>query len=99
MSSLPVYYIETGDMLGLWGWFFNNYLPYGLMWIVVSIVIFAIGYGKNKDLAISGAIMSFFLGIIGEFIPVEARMYYYVFLAMILAVLVIRLFKSSQVVN
>jgi membrane protease YdiL (CAAX protease family) len=91
MSSLPFVLLMQGDVAGALKAFFDLYIPYGMFYIFMGALIFAVVYGKTKSYGIAGIIFILFCTLIGSAVPVEIQPFLLLLIGFILAVMLIQM--------
>ena len=93
MADVPMYYLGQGDPVQALLWVFNDYIPYGVIWLLIGIAIFGTTYGKSKSAAIGGFVFAMFLSIVNVVLPVEVQMYFTVIVGVMLFMVVYRILR------
>ena len=86
-------YLSQGDVSSFMLWLFNEYLPYGIMWLLIGIAIFSTSYQKSKSAAISGFTFSMFLAIINAVLPPEVQAYFTILVGVLLFMVIYRIVR------
>lgn len=76
MADQPMYYLSQGQYQEALLWIFNDYIAYGVVWLLWGLAIFGVTYGKSKSAAIAGMIFSMFLYFINTQLPPEVQAYF-----------------------
>lgn len=90
MATLPFTLLLQGDIPGALGALLGNYIPYGMFWLFLGGIIFALVYGKTKSYGISGIIFILYSTLVGAVIPLEMQPYLLLLIGLMLAVMLIR---------
>ncbi len=88
-----MYYLSQGDVGRALMWVFNDYIGYGIVWLLIGIAIFSVTYGKSKSVGISGFVFSMFLALINMLLPVEIQAYFALIAGTLLFMLVYRIVR------
>lgn len=78
-GEVPMYYLSQGQYDQALMWVFSVYMPYGIFWALIGIVIFATVHEKSRSAAISGCILSAFFFIVNtipDAVPYEVQPYF-----------------------
>lgn len=76
MADVPMYYMSQGEFLQALQWVLNQYIGYGIIWLLIGIAIYATTHEKSRSAAISGLLIAMFLALAGGVLPVEAQAYF-----------------------
>ena len=95
MPTVPFTLIENADYGGALLWVFSDYLGFGMIWMLLGIVIFALVYSKTKSVAISGVVFIAFIAAIGAVLPPEIQKYYLLIIGVLLFILLIKLWLGE----
>ena len=91
--SLAFTLLMEGNVLGALQWIYSNYIPYGLFYVLIGIMVFGISYSKSRSYAIGGMVLTLFCTMIGALIPQELQNMLLLIIITMAAVLLIRVFK------
>ncbi len=92
-GELGWYYLTQGQYQQALLWVFNDYIGYGVVWLLVGVAIFATTYDKSKSAGISGFIFAMFLSLINVLLPVEVQMYFALIVGIMLFMVVYRIVR------
>lgn len=92
-GELPMYYLSQGQVDKALLWVFNDYIGYGIVWLLIGVAIFSVSYGKNKSAAITGFIFAMFLSQINYLLPVEVQGYFALIVGIMLFMVVYRVVR------
>lgn len=93
MADVPMYHISQGDYTEALLWVFNDYVGYGIIWLLFGVIIFSTSYQKSKSAAIGGLAFSMFLGMVNFLLPVEIQTYFTVLVGTLLFIVVWRIIR------
>lgn len=93
MSSEAMYYISQGQFVQALLWVFNNYIGYGIIWVLLGLMIMGTTYKKSKSTAISGFFFALFLGTINVFLPVEVQAWFTLIIAILFFMVLYRVLR------
>lgn len=93
MADQPMYYLNQGQYDEALKWMFNDYIGYGIIWLLIGVAIFSTSYQKSKSAAIGGLVFSMFLGLINSFLPIEVQGYFTVLVGVLLFMVVYRILR------
>lgn len=93
MNEIPMSYLNQGDVLGALRWVFNNYIGYGIIWLLIGITIYGVTYKKSKSTAVSGLIFSMFLALINSQLPIDVQAYFTLLSALMLFMVIYRVVR------
>lgn len=91
MTTLPFQFLMQGDLAGALASVFNNYIAYGMIWLLFGGIIFALVYGRTKSYGISGIIFAIYAALIGTVVPVEMHPYLLLLVGILMAVMMFKL--------
>jgi hypothetical protein len=92
-GEIPMMYLSQGRADQALLWVFNDYIGYGIVWLLVGIAIFSVTYGKSKSAAISGFVFAMFLSLINVLLPVEVQSYFALIAGVMLFMVVYRIVR------
>ena len=93
MADQPMYYLSQGEYDNALLWVFNEYVGYGIVWLLIGIAIFSTSYNKSKSAAIGGLVFSMFLGLINSLLPIEVQAYFTVLVGVLLFMVVYKIIR------
>lgn len=93
MADLPMYHLSQGNYDEALLWVFNDYVGYGIVWLLIGVAIFSTSYQKSKSAAIGGLVFSMFLGIVNFMLPVEIQTYFTLLVGTLLFMVVWRIIR------
>lgn len=91
MTTLPFMYLMQGNLTAALAEIFNNYIAYGMIWILFGGILFALVYGKTKSYGISGIIFAIYAALIGAVVPVETQPYLLLLIGVLMTVMMFKL--------
>lgn len=94
MTSMWFTYLNNGDFLGALNSVYNNYIPYGLFWIFIGILVFGVVFGKTKSYSISTVIFILYSSIAGFMIPKEVQVYFYLIIGIMLTAMFVKMIRG-----
>lgn len=92
-QTLPFTLLMQGDVIGALSWVFNSYIPYGLLWVFIAVLVFAISFSKSKSYGIAGIVVVSFFTMIGPFVPQELQAVLLLIIIVMGVALLIKIFK------
>ncbi len=93
MSSLPFTQVTDGNWVEALETVFNTVFPYGLFWIIIGLLIFAVVQTKSRSYGVSGIVMVFYFGIVSTLMPVEIQPFILLFIGILGFMLFIRAWR------
>lgn len=93
MADQPMIYLSNGQYDQALLWIFNDYVGYGIIWLLLGVAIFSVSYSKSRSAAIGGLVFSMFLGLINSLLPVEVQAYFTILVGVLLFMVVYRIIR------
>jgi len=93
MADQPMIYLSNAEYDQALLWIFNDYVGYGIVWLLVGVAIFSVSYQKSRSAAIGGLVFSMFLGLINSLLPVEIQAYFTILVGVLLFMVVYRIVR------
>ena len=93
MADVPMYYLSQGEFAEALLWVFNDYIGYGIIWLLIGLSIFSTSYQKSKSAAVGGLVFSMFLGIVNALLPVEVQSWFTILVGVLLFMVVWRIIR------
>lgn len=88
-----MFYLSQGRVDQALLWIFNDYIGYGIIWLLWGIAILSVTYEKNKSAAISGFVFSLFLSLVNWLLPVEIQAYFALIAGVLLFMVIYRIVR------
>ena len=93
MADVPMYHLNQGNYEEALLWVFNDYVGYGIVWLLIGVAIFSTSYQKSKSAAIGGLVLSMFLGMVNFLLPVEVQSWFTILVGVLLFMVVWRIIR------
>lgn len=93
MAEVPMLLFSQGDYEGALLWVMNDYVGYGIVWILIGIAVFSTSYQRSRSAAIGGLVFSMFLGLINSLLPVEVQTYFTILIGLLLFIVVWKIIR------
>ena len=87
------YYYTQGEWQAGIEWILQDYIPYGIIYILIGIMVAGTSWKKNKSVAITGFVFTMFLGFVQSLLPVEVQAYFAVLIAVFLFMIIYRVLR------
>jgi len=84
LTEQAMVYVMAGQYDQALLWIFNDYIGYGIIWMLIGLMLFSVTYQKSRSAAISGLVFAMFLSVINVLLPVEIQMYFVIFVGILL---------------
>jgi len=99
MVSEQFNYLITGDVIGAWRWFMDDYLGYGLLWVLFGFLLFVMVYEKTKSYGIGGTVLGLYLMMVSYAtlaVPIEMQMYFLLLMGVMVFILLLKTIKGKE---
>ena len=83
MASVQMTYLANGEFLEALEWAFKTYMPYGIMWMLFAVLIFAVVQTKTISFGISSIVLILYSVVTSSMLPVEFRPFIYLFIGIL----------------
>jgi len=85
-------YLADGNITQALSWVMTDYIGFGILYMFMGLVIFAVTYTKTENYGISGIIFVVYSIIVSSTLPSEIAMYFYLIIACLLAILLAKIY-------
>ena len=92
MVSVPMNYFNQGEYLQAMNWVMTDYIGFGILWMFLGIVLFAVVFSKTQSYGISGVILIVYSAIVSATLPPEIAQYFYLLIAVLGASMLAKLY-------
>ena len=92
--TVPMGYIAQGDIVGALYWMFSSYLPMGILWAWLGLILFFVMYTKTESWAISGVVFMFAMSMIGFALDPSIRNWFTLLIGIAGAILFYKVIRS-----
>lgn len=92
--SLPMSYIADGNAIGALAWGMTEYIGFGIVWLFISVIVFAVVYAKSDSPAIAGTVFISLVGVAAAVFPPEIQKYFLLLIGVMITVLAVKIWKG-----